>query len=110
MRPPQHGEEVLDDAGRIVAIDQRRAERPERARPGPHDRDAERDGRAIDGERHQQPQPAPVLVAVADDGEPHLPVLEARHGRRQEARVEEHVGLDRAGAQMIEFLDQFEAG
>ena len=51
-----------------------------------------------------------VLVAVADDGEPHFAVLQARHGRRQEARVEENVGLDRAGTQMVELLDQVEAG
>ena len=89
VRPPQHGEEVLDDAGRVVAIDQGRAKRAERARPGAYDRDAERNGRAIDGERHQQPQPALVLVAVADDGEPDLAILEARHRRRQETRVEE---------------------
>ncbi len=42
--------------------------------------DAERHAGPFDGERHQQAQPRLVLVAVADDGEPHLAVLEARHG------------------------------
>ena len=109
MRPRQHRKKILDHAFGVVAVDQRRAERPERARPGPHDRYAERNRRLFDGERHQQPQAVLVFVAVADDGEPHLAVFEARHGRRQEARVEEHVGLDGAGAEIVEFLDQFEA-
>ena len=110
MRPRQHGEEVLDHADRVVAVEQRRAERPERARPGAHDRDAERNARPLDREGHQQAQAALVLVAVADDREPDLAVLEARHGRRQETRVEEDVRLDGARAQIVEFLDQIEAG
>ena len=110
MRPRQHVEEVLDDAGRIVAVDQRRAERAERARPCPHDRHAERRRRALHRERHQQAQPAALLVAVADHRQSNLAVFEARHRRRQETRVEEDVGLDGAGAQMLELLDHVEAG
>ena len=94
----------------IVAVDQRRAERPERVRPGAHDRHAERHGGPLDREGHQQAQPVAVFVAVADDGEPHLAVFQPRHGRRQEARVEEDVGLDGAGAEIVEFLDEVEAG
>ena len=94
----------------IVAVDQRRAERPERVGPAAHDRHAERHGRPFDRKRHQQPQPAAVFVAVADHRQPHLAVFQPRHGRRQEARVEEDVGLDGAVAQIVEFLDQVEAG
>lgn len=69
-----------------------------------------RHGRPLDGERHQQTQAVAKIVAVADDGEPDLAILQPGHGRRQEARVEEDVRLDGARAEIVEFLDQVEAG
>ena len=48
MRAAENAEEILHDAGWIVAIEQWRAERAERARPGAHDRDAERYRRLFD--------------------------------------------------------------
>src|SRR5690606_13902691 len=110
MRARQHLEEILDHAGRIVAIDQRRAERAERVGPGAQDRRAEGRRRPLDGERHQKAQPRAGVVAVADDGEPDLAVVEARHRRRQEARVEEQVRLDGARAEIFELVDDVEPG
>ena len=67
-------------------------------------------GGPFDRERHQEPQPVLVFVAVADDGKAHLAVLQARHGRRQEMRVEEDVGLDGARAEIVQLLDEVETG
>ncbi len=67
-------------------------------------------GRTLDREGYQQAQAVAVLVAVADHRQAHLAVLEARHGRREEARVEEDVGLDGPVGEVVELLDQVEAG
>src|SRR5690606_3947258 len=79
-------------------------------RPYANDRNAHGRGGSLNGERRQEPQPAAVLVAVAYHCKAHVAIFQARHGRRQEAWVEEHVGLDRAGAQKIELVDEFETG
>ena len=110
VRTRQYGKEIFHHADGIVAVEQRRAKRTERARPGPHDRDAERHGGPLDRERHQKTQPVLVFVAVADDREPHLAVLQPGHGRRQETRIEEDVRLDGAGAEIVELVDEVETG
>ena len=110
VRARQHFEEVGDDARRVIAVEQRRAQWTERAGPAAHHRNAEGGGGPFDGKGNEQPQAGLLLRAVPDDREAHFAILQPGHGGRQEARIEEQVRLDRAGAQIVEFLDQREAG
>ncbi len=50
-----------------------------------------------------------LAIVIADQREIHLPVLEPRHGRRQEAAGEEDIRLHRPVRKEIEFVLQFVA-
>src|SRR5690606_26680983 len=104
MRARQHSEEVFEYAGRVVSVDQWRSPRAEGMSPGAHDGCADGNGRLLDRKGNEQPEAAPLFGAVADNGKPHLAILEPRHGRGQKARIEEHVWLDRAGGEIVELL------
>ena len=80
------------------------------SRPCAHDGGSQRHRWLLDRERHQQAQARALAGYVADHGEPHFAVLEAWHGGRQETRIEEDVGFQRARAEKFQFLNQIETG
>ena len=108
--PGEHGEKIVDDADRVVAVDQRGSKRSVGIGPAAHDGGSQTQCRPLHRIGQEKTQPRALVVLVAHDGKKDLPVLQPRHGGREETRIEEDIRLHGACGKMIEFVDQVETG
>ena len=109
VRPCQRLEEIVQRFGRVFRIDERRAERRKSVCPDANNRRPDGDTGLVDAEGHQQAYPTCGAILVAHQRQPHLTILQARHGGREKAAGEEDVGLHCPVREVVEFLLQLVA-
>ena len=97
-------EKIVEGFGGAFGVDQRRAERPEWIGPDANDGGTDGKARLFHGKGHQEAHAASGAILVANEGEAHGLVLDARHGGREKPSGEEDIRLHDAVGQKVEFF------